>query len=74
MREFLHLVAFATREGWLFKMYFTIEKASKGYRAHLYGGNNRLVFWTEVYTAKAGAENAIQVAKGSFNAPVYDRT
>lgn len=54
-------------------MYFTIETASGGYRAHLYGGNNRLAFWTEVYTTKAAAENAIQVAKGSYSAPVYDR-
>ena len=54
-------------------MYFTIEAASGGYRARLYGANNQLVWWTEVYTTKAGAQNAIEVAKGSFSAPVYDR-
>lgn len=56
-------------------MYFTIESASGGYRAHIYGGNHELVFWTEVYTTKASAENAINMVKaGAYNAPVYDRT
>jgi uncharacterized protein YegP (UPF0339 family) len=54
-------------------MYFTIEAASGGYRAHIYGANNRLIFWTEVYTPKAGARNAIDVVKtGAWNASVYD--
>jgi uncharacterized protein YegP (UPF0339 family) len=55
-------------------MYFTIESASGGYRAHIYGANNELVFWTEVYTTKASARNAIDMVKaGAYNAPVYDR-
>ena len=55
-------------------MYFTIEAASGGYRAHAYGDNNKLVFWTEVYTQKAGATNAINVMQvGAYNAPIYDR-
>jgi len=55
-------------------MYFTIERASGGYRAHIYGGNNELVFWTEVYTTKASARNAISmVQNGARSAPVYDR-
>jgi uncharacterized protein YegP (UPF0339 family) len=56
-------------------MYFTIESASGGYRAHIYGGNNQLVFWTEVYTTKASAENAINMVKnGAYSATVYDRS
>lgn len=56
-------------------MYFTIEPASGGYRGHAYGANNRLVWWTEVYVSKAGAENAIRVLKdGAFSAEVYDRS
>lgn len=56
-------------------MYFTIESASGGYRAHIYGGNHELVFWTEVYTTKAGALNAIEmVSAGAATAPVYDRS
>lgn len=54
-------------------MYFTIESASGGYRAHIYGGNNRLVFWTEVYTTKAAAQNAIDMVKaGAATASTYD--
>lgn len=55
-------------------MYFTIENASGGYRARLFGGNNELVWMTEVYVSKAGAQNAIRIAQSSYNAPVYDRT
>ena len=56
-------------------MYITIERASGGFRAHIYGGNHELMFWTEVYTSKASAQNAIDVVKnGAWNAPVYDRT
>lgn len=54
-------------------MYFTIESASGGYRAHIYGGNHRLVFWTEVYEDRAGAENAINMVKaGAAGASIYD--
>jgi uncharacterized protein YegP (UPF0339 family) len=56
-------------------MYFTIESASGGYRAHAYGANNRLVWWTEVYTQKAGAENAVRILKAeAATAPFYDRS
>jgi uncharacterized protein YegP (UPF0339 family) len=56
-------------------MYFTIVRASGGYRAHLYGGNNELVFWTEVYTTKASAQHAINITQtNARTAPVYDRT
>lgn len=55
-------------------MYFTIESASGGYRAHIYGGNNELVFWTEVYTTKASAQNAINMVQaGAASALTYDR-
>jgi uncharacterized protein YegP (UPF0339 family) len=56
-------------------MYFVIVSASGGYRAHIYGGNNELVFWTEVYTRKQSAVNAVNmVVNGASTAPLYDRT
>ena len=56
-------------------MYFTIVAASGGFRAHAYGANHELVWWTEVYTSKAAAQNAIAMLKvGAAPAPVYDRT
>lgn len=55
--------------------YFTIESASGGYRAHFYGANDRLVWWTEVYTTKQVAKQAIQFAQANAaGAPVYDRS
>jgi uncharacterized protein YegP (UPF0339 family) len=55
-------------------MYFTIERASGGYRAHAYGENHSLVWWTEVYVNKANAMNAVALLKaGAVNAPTYDR-
>lgn len=55
-------------------MYFTIDPASGGYRAHAYGNNHRLIFWTEVYTSKEAALQAINIMKaGAYAAPVYDR-
>jgi uncharacterized protein YegP (UPF0339 family) len=54
-------------------MYFTIQRASGGYRAHAYGENHSLVWWTEVYVHKAGAMNAIALLKaGAAQAPVHD--
>jgi uncharacterized protein YegP (UPF0339 family) len=56
-------------------MYFEIVSASGGYRAHIRGGNNELMFWTEVYTTKASARHAIDVVKAyAKDAPIYDRT
>jgi uncharacterized protein YegP (UPF0339 family) len=56
-------------------MYFEIVSASGGYRARIIGTNNRIIFWTEVYTTKAGAINAINVVRGgAASAPVYDRS
>jgi uncharacterized protein YegP (UPF0339 family) len=56
-------------------VYFTLDRASGGFRAHAYGGNNELVWWTEVYTTKAAARNAIAMLEnGALRAPVYDRT
>lgn len=55
-------------------MYFTITTASGGYRARLFGSNHKLVWWSEVYTTKAGAANAIALAKQAWNAPEYDQT
>jgi len=55
-------------------MRFRIVTASGGYRAHMVAGNGELVWWTEVYTTKAAARHAIELAKSAYNAPVYDLT
>lgn len=38
--------------------YFKIVRASGGYRAQFWSGGN-LVWWTEVYVSRAGAQHAI---------------
>ena len=54
-------------------MYFTITRASGGYRAHAYGANHEQVWWTEVYVHKTGAQNAINLMQtGAALAPVHD--
>jgi uncharacterized protein YegP (UPF0339 family) len=54
--------------------YFTIRRDADGYRARFWSGGN-LVWWTEGYTRKAGAEHAIAVIKReAATAPVVDRT
>jgi uncharacterized protein YegP (UPF0339 family) len=53
--------------------YFEIVRASGGFRAHFCSGG-RIVWWTEVYVHKAGAQNAIATIKRhAATAPVYDR-
>jgi uncharacterized protein YegP (UPF0339 family) len=54
-------------------MRFTIAHDRDGYRARLYSGSD-LVWWTEGYERKAGALNAIRIAKQSYAAPVKDLT
>jgi uncharacterized protein YegP (UPF0339 family) len=44
-------------------MYFKIVPASGGNRAHLYGNNHELVWFTEVYSYREGAAHAIALAK-----------
>ena len=56
-------------------MYFEIVTASGGYRARIKGGNNEIMFVSEVYTTKASAQNAIDVVKaGAASARVEDET
>lgn len=56
-------------------MYFTIERASGGYRARAFATNGELVWWTEVYVSKTGAQNAIALMqRHAAGALVYDRT
>lgn len=45
--------------------YFKVKSASGGYRACFYGGNGELVWWTEVYTSKQSAEQAVRFAKSN---------
>jgi uncharacterized protein YegP (UPF0339 family) len=55
--------------------YFTVERASGGFRSHFYGGDDKLVWWTEVYARKESAHAAIAFAKRyAANAPTYDRS
>jgi uncharacterized protein YegP (UPF0339 family) len=42
--------------------YFKIVRASGGYRAQFWSGGN-LVWWTEVYRYRAGAQNAIDTIR-----------
>lgn len=55
-------------------MRFQIRRASGGFRARLVAANNETVWWTEVYTTKAAALKAIELAKSAYNAPVRDLT
>jgi uncharacterized protein YegP (UPF0339 family) len=51
---------------------FSIDPASGGFRAHFWGDNGELVWWTEVYVRKAGAQHAIDLLKRhAATAPVY---
>jgi uncharacterized protein YegP (UPF0339 family) len=51
--------------------YFTITSTAAGWRARFYGGNGELMFWTETYTTKASAENAVAVLKANAaSAPI----
>ncbi|HEV2859025.1 MAG TPA: DUF1508 domain-containing protein [Solirubrobacterales bacterium] len=51
--------------------YYKIKSASGGYRAYFYGANGTLVWWTEVYSRKQGAEEAITFARNwAASAPV----
>jgi len=53
--------------------YFTIEPASGGYQGKFYGANDELVWLTEIYVRKAGAQNAIALIKAeASSAPVRD--
>lgn len=55
-------------------MFFTITKDRDGYRARLYSGN-QLIWWTEGYVNKSGAQNAIRIAVSTTTyTPVRDRT
>jgi uncharacterized protein YegP (UPF0339 family) len=56
-------------------MYFEIVRASGGFRAHIKGGNNELIFLSEVYVSKESAKHACKVVQaGAAMAPIYDRT
>jgi uncharacterized protein YegP (UPF0339 family) len=39
--------------------YYKIKQVSNGWRAYLYAANHELVWWTETYVHKSGAEYAI---------------
>ena len=55
---------------------FSIDPASGGFRAHFWGDNvpPKLIWWTEVYVRKAGAQHAINLMKQHApTAPVVDR-
>jgi uncharacterized protein YegP (UPF0339 family) len=57
-------------------MIITIDPADGGqFKAHAWGTNGKLVWWTEAYERKAGAENAIRLLQAeAASAQVQDRT
>lgn len=56
-------------------MYFTIERASGGFRARAYGDNYEQMMVSEVYTTKQSAQHVVNVIKvQAASAVVYDRT
>lgn len=53
-------------------MHFRIRSASGGYRGYIIAANNEILFWTEVYTTKAGARHACELVKAqAAGAPIY---
>lgn len=51
-------------------MVFTVKKDADGWRARLYSGSD-LIWWTEGYVRKQGAENAVRIAMTTnANTPV----
>lgn len=51
--------------------YYVIEPRSGGWRALFFGGNDKLVWWTEVYTYRSGAEQAVEFNReNAANAPI----
>ena len=57
-------------------MRITIDRASGGYRVHVWMlGNNELVFWSDIYASKEGAQRAAYNLKAHVaTAPVEDLT
>ena len=57
-------------------MRITIDKASGGYRVHVWMiGSNELVFWSDIYASKQGAQRAAYHLKANVGAaPVEDLT
>ena len=56
-------------------MIITIDPANGNeFKAHAWGRNDKLVWWTEAYERKAGAENAIRLLQAeAASAQVIDR-
>lgn len=52
-------------------MRFEIKAASGGYRAYIIAANNEILFWSEVYTTKAGARHACELVNQSV-LPIYE--
>lgn len=51
----------------------TIDPAKGGYRAHFWGANGKLVWWTQTYDNKQTAKQAVEwVQYWADKAPVYD--
>ena len=57
-------------------MRITIDKASGGYRVHVWMvGSDELVFWSDIYTSKHSAQRAAYHLKSNIGtAPVEDLT
>lgn len=56
-------------------MYFTIEKGSGGFFFRVKGENGQIMAHSEIYTAKASAQSAVDVIKaGAKTGAVLDNT
>lgn len=55
--------------------HISIDSAKGGYRCHMWGGNGKLVWWSQTYDYKSSAKEAVEFLQ--YWAPrvqVYDRT
>ena len=65
-----------TSHGFRPTMRITIDRASGGYRVHVWmTGSDELLFWSDIYASKQGAQRAAYHLKAHVgNAPVEDMT
>jgi uncharacterized protein YegP (UPF0339 family) len=52
---------------------FRIKPARGGFRGYIIARNGEILFWTEVYTRRAGARHACELVKaGAATAPIQE--
>jgi uncharacterized protein YegP (UPF0339 family) len=57
-------------------MRITVDRASGGYRVHVWAGSNEeLLFWSDIYASREGAQRAaFQLKTQCASAAIDDRT